>query len=255
MLPYQYDFQNQNANFDINTNQNFNDMNTPRRSLRGIEDTGSIISDYTEDDIDLPNDENIITDTYQVSNENPSHTDLAHSKTNQVSSKSSSSNLKTVSTLLPPSNSTDISRGTRRSIERKTNKHRQSTSLTRDQDPNRDIAKNHYRTKSIDLSKHQKFSCAQNGADCDKKNSITAVTTLKLESGRPVALTSEIQHNGESIRKRKNLDPKSDLSQVPARVKNRKKRPSREFLQRTADESETNESSEIFWNISEVVMD
>ena len=33
-------------------------------------------------------------------------------------------------------------------------------------------------------------------------------------------------------------------------MKNRKKRPSREFLHRTADESETNEESESFWNRS-----
>lgn len=37
--------------------------------------------------------------------------------------------------------------------------------------------------------------------------------------------------------------------------KEQKKRPSREFLQRTADESETNEESEIFWNISDVLID
>ena len=46
---------------------------------------------------------------------------------------------------------------------------------------------------------------------------------------------------------------KMELSFVP-RAKNRKKRPSREFLQRTADESESTEDSEIFWNGSEAVV-
>lgn len=117
------------------------------------------------------------------------------------------------------------------------------------------MPKIHQRTKSIDLSKNQKLSSSEINSDSEKKNSITTVTTLKLENGKPVSLTNEIQHNREYLKKSKNIDTKSDLSHVPMRVKNRKKRPSREFLQRTADESESNETSEIFWNISDVVME
>ena len=62
-------------------------------------------------------------------------------------------------------------------------------------------------------------------------NGITTITTLKIsEDGGPITVTSEIKSNEPS-----------------QRLKNRKKRPSREFLQRSADESESTEDSEIFW--------
>ena len=37
--------------------------------------------------------------------------------------------------------------------------------------------------------------------------------------------------------------------------KNRKKRPSREFLQRSADESQSIEDSEFFWNGSDAIVE
>ncbi|CAF0703600.1 unnamed protein product [Brachionus calyciflorus] len=255
---YQFnEYNNPNPNLENHTNQIFNDHTTPRRSMRGIEDTGSIISDYTEDDIDLPNDENIITETYQIPNQS-NQVETTESKSSQIfnnfSKSNSNSNFKPqqfslssqpTSLSLQNSDSTK-SKETRRSTERKHNKHRQSTSLTRNPEINKnDIPSQRSRTKSIDLSsKDQKLSINENSLDSKKKNSITAITTLNFENGRPVSVTSELQH--------KNAEKKRNL---PPRVKNRKKRPSREFLQRTADESEINEESEIFWNISEVVID
>jgi hypothetical protein len=100
-----------------------------------------------------------------------------------------------------------------------------------------------------------------------KNGEITAITTLKLDDeGRPLTVTSEIQHSSnevafikcqqsQSTSKPSVNSNKMELSFVPPRVKNRKKRPSREFLQRSADESECTEDSEIFWNGSEQVVD
>ena len=87
---------------------------------------------------------------------------------------------------------------------------------------------------------------------------------MKLgEDGRPVGMTSEIQHtNTEAYLKcqtqsnKMNINSnKMELSFVQPRVKNRKKRPSREFLQRSADESESTEDSEIFWNGTDQVVE
>lgn len=96
------------------------------------------------------------------------------------------------------------------------------------------------------------------------KSEIKTITTLKLDDeGRPTAVTSEVQHGNadflqvqsQSQQVNKNASV-VELSFVPPRVKNRKKRPSREFLHRSADESETNtEDSEIFWNGTEQAVD
>ena len=62
------------------------DNNCSRRLSRAIEDTGSIISDYTEDDIDMPNDDE---DHYQEHNQNihlpvaPSTASLPNATQNQ----------------------------------------------------------------------------------------------------------------------------------------------------------------------------
>ena len=83
---------------------------------------------------------------------------------------------------------------------------------------------------------------------------ITAITTLKIgENGQPITVTSEIQHSDGVKYQTSQNGNKMELSFVP-RAKNRKKRPSREFLQRTADESESTEDSEIFWHGSEAVV-
>lgn len=94
----------------------------------------------------------------------------------------------------------------------------------------------------------------------NRANEITAITTLKIgENGQPITVTSEIQHNNQDLKSQHNrINPtsnKMELSFVPPRVKNRKKRPSREFLQRSADESQSLEDSELFWNGSDAVVE
>ncbi len=90
---------------------------------------------------------------------------------------------------------------------------------------------------------------------------IKAITTLKIgENGQPLTVTSEIQHNNqENLKSQLNRistnSNKMELSFVPPRVKNRKKRPSREFLQRSADESQSIEDSEFFWNGSDAIVE
>ncbi len=80
------------------------------------------------------------------------------------------------------------------------------------------------------------------------------------ENGQPLTVTSEIQHNNqENLKSQLNRistnSNKMELSFVPPRVKNRKKRPSREFLQRSADESQSIEDSEFFWNGSDAIVE
>ena len=77
------------------------------------------------------------------------------------------------------------------------------------------------------------------------------------EDGRPLTLTSEIQHNSSTrdgeeqhqqhstTRYDNNGNNKLEVSFV--RPKAKKKRPSREFLQRSADESESADS-DVFWS-------
>lgn len=97
------------------------DNNCSRRLSRAIEDTGSIISDYTEDDIDMPDGDD---DHYQEHNQNihlpvvPSTTSLPNTTQNQH----------------------------RRSIGTKRNQRGQSASLTRNGEKKRT------RTRSNDVS-------------------------------------------------------------------------------------------------------
>lgn len=83
---------------------------------------------------------------------------------------------------------------------------------------------------------------------------------MKLdEDGRPTGVTSEVQHTDIQVLS-SNTQSQQDgntveLTFVPPRVKNRKKRPSREFLQRSADESISTEDSEIFWNGTDQIVD
>jgi hypothetical protein len=129
---------------------------------------------------------------------------------------------------------------------------RQSASLTRNGERRE---KKRSRTRSNEAAKHQHQQ--QSGT----KN-ITAITTLKIdEQGRPITVTSEIKHNNpENLQQQHTqINPNSNKMELAfatgSRCKNRKKRPSREFLQRSADESESTEDSEIFWNGTDVVMD
>ena len=199
------------------------------RFSRAIEDTGSIISDYTEDDIDVPNDEE---DHYEQHNQNMISPDFQYK--NQMPP-----NPVVASTASLPA----APHQHRRSNGTKRNQ-RQSASLTRTVE-NRE--KKRSRTRSNDIPKDL----------INATNEITTITTMKMDDdGRPLTVTSEIQHgHSESLKIQSQSNQMNkdgsvvELSFVPPRVKGkRKKRPSREFLQRSADDSEITEDSEIFWN-------
>jgi hypothetical protein len=67
------------------------------------------------------------------------------------------------------------------------------------------------------------------------------------DDGRPLTLTSEIQHNS-STRECDELGQGNNKLEVSfVRPKAKKKRPSREFLQKSADESESADS-DVFWS-------
>ena len=145
---------------------------------------------------------------------------------------------------------------------------RQSASLTRHGE-RRD--KKRSRTRSSDLAKGINQNNQENIPPSTSNNrhshgrssggggkAITTITTLKIgEDGRPITVTSEIKHNSHQVERQEHTTQtnansnKMELSFVPQRVKNRKKResrPSREFLQRSVNESYSTEDSEMFWN-------
>jgi hypothetical protein len=153
----------------------------------------------------------------------------------------------------------------RQSVGRKRNQ-RHSASLTRAGE-RRD--KKRSRTRSNDQAKaanqeniapahtHDKEKSSKKSNSSSTKAAITTITTLKLgEDGRPLTVTSEIKHNNpEGVKhQHSQINPtsnKMELSFVPqrtAKTGRSKKRPSREFLQRSADESVSTEDSEVFWN-------
>ena len=67
------------------------------------------------------------------------------------------------------------------------------------------------------------------------------------DDGRPLTITSEIQHNS-STRECDELGQGNNKLEVSfVRPKAKKKRPSREFLQKSADESESADS-DVFWS-------
>lgn len=209
------------------------DLNSSKRFSRAIEDTGSIISDYTEDDIDVPNDEE---DHYQEHNQNMIISEPAF-KANACGPSTAS---------LPNT----VQSSHRRSSGTKRNQ-RHSTSLTRNGEKRE---KKRTRTRSSDILKS-----GQPG-----NSEIKTITTLTLDNeGRPSGITSEVQHgssehlqvhaHSSQMNQNNNI---VELSFVPPRVKNRKKRPSREFLRRSIDESlSTEDSSEIFWNGTDQIVD
>jgi len=209
-----------------------------RYTNRAVEDTGSIISDYTEDDIDLPLDENNL----DVCNINYGDLPLESNAENGVFHLDGMAH----NVAAGPSASSLPNNNNRRSSTcggRKRNT-RHSTSLTRNGE-SRD--KKRSRTRSTEM------------ANREKQKEIKAITTLKIgEKGQPITVISEIQHNNQEniLSQHNRIDPtgnKMELSFVPPRVKNRKKRPSREFLQRSADESQSLEDSEVFWNGSDAI--
>lgn len=204
------------------------DLNSSKRLSRAIEDTGSIISDYTEDDIDVPNDEE---DHYQEHNQNMIIQEPGF-KTNACGPSTTS---------LP-----NTTQSHRRSSGTKRNK-RLSASLTRNGERRE---KKRTRTRSNDIIKNAQSANTE----------IKTITTLKLDSdGRPSGITSEVQHDNIQVQTQSSQMNQNnnvvELSFVPPRVKNRKKRPSREFLRRSADESLSTEDSEIFWNGTDQIVD
>ena len=258
--------------------------------MGGIEDTGSIISDYTEDDIDLPNDDNMEEcynnpNNNQHQQQNTHHqivdfrkTETHHRQTIQTTAANPGQNSPPPAPAqAPPHHQPTVTVSSaslqneqhrerereRQSLGRKRNQ-RHSASLTRAGE-RRD--KKRSRTRSNDLAAKQLQQQQQQNQEnvapnpshgkhsCGK--AITTITTLKIgEDGRPITVTSEIKHSDQlekqehSTRINANSN-KMELSFVPQRVKNRKKResrPSREFLQRSVDESLSTEDSEIFWN-------
>jgi hypothetical protein len=279
-----YDLNNMNnqANLNIisntpyktsNTNINMNNYDANKidedriiqdQHNNGIEDTGSFnISDYTEDDIDVPNDENII--------ENNTHQIFTNGNTRLNTQSGVNIGATTSNNIINlPTQPSSISLQDRnRERERNSNNDRKrsqrynSASLTRNGGERRE--KKRSRTRSTDMpikegcmSKPPSRSNLVAGA-----NGITAITTLQIDqAGRPITVTSEIKHNNpEGVKQQHTeINPNSnkmELSFVTTSRcnKNRKKRPSREFLQRSADESETTEDSDIFWNGTDAVMD
>lgn len=214
--------------------QKRDDYHTDFRLSRAIEDTGSIISDYTEDDIDVPNDDD---DHYKEHNENI-FTPVGHKHTVNAMAPSTAS--------LPCTDKIQ----NRRSNGTKRNQ-RHSASLTREGDKR----EKKRRTRSNNAIQDTEVNI--------NTSEIKTITTVKLDpEGRPLTVTSQLHHGSSEhlqMHTQTNKVTKNgnivELAFVPARTtKTRKKRPSREFLQRSVDESETNtEDSEIFWNGGEVV--
>lgn len=230
---------NYNHQYYIRHNDYQPDFSSGKRLSKAIEDTGSIISDYTEDDIDVPNDEE---DHYQEHNQN-------------MISPESEFNKHTANACAPSTTSLPNQTNShgRRSNGTKRNQ-RHSASLTRNGEKRE---KKRSRTRSIDVLKDASNQMS------NSNNEIKTITTMKLDDdGRPVHITSEVQHgDSENLQVQSKSSQLSknnsvvELSFVPPRVKNRKKRPSREFLQRSADESVSTEDSEIFWNGTDQVVD
>ena len=162
--------------------------------------------------------------------------------------------------------SSTSSRERRQSTSGRKRNQRHSNSLTRQANSAEDGNKRS-RTRSTDLNNHKENENpnlnhkrrSSHSKNCSK--AITTITTLKIgEDGRPLTVTSEIKHNSNQLERQEQtsqIKPNSQkmelsfVSLTQTRVKNRKKResrPSREFLQRSVDESLSTEDSEIFWN-------
>jgi hypothetical protein len=225
---------------------------------RGIEDTGSFnISGFTEDDLlDTQNDENML-DSYRVPPSHPPPPIPQQSNEGTRTALSNASNILNNNILASGAAAQPSSMSLQNetsSGQRKRNQ-RLSTSLTRNGERRE---KKRSRTRSVDKQQQQQQQ--------DTGKAITAITTLKIgEDGRPITVTSQIHHNdSEGNFKQVNATAtnnnagtnKMEIQFMPQRnVKNRKKRPSREFLQRSADESESTEDSDIFWNGSDALLD
>ena len=146
-------------------------------------------------------------------------------------------------------------------------KKRHSASLTRNGE-RRD--KKRSRTRSTDLAKQQQQQ-QQHQQQQSGGGGITAITTLKIgEDGKPITVTSEIKHDTQlnkmevSIRRNNNNNgnkPSTTTTTTTTTASSkphRKKRPSREFLQRSMDESLSctdSAESDVFWNGSEALIE
>jgi hypothetical protein len=240
-----------------------------------VEDTGSIISDYTEDDIDLPNDEPM--DANDQNNHRHQHHNLHEHIV--VAPAYSGTTIATAATVGSSHGSTYGQQQQQQNTNQTDNennggnnyhqRHR-STSLSRNGVPVRDMKRT--RTRSIDLidpaaenKENANQASKRLSVNASPGGTIKAITTISLnEDGRPTAMTSEIEHRESNGRLSQGqvAPAKVELAFIqPATttaahssqqraMRNRKKRPSREFLHRSADESEVNEESESFWSRS-----
>jgi hypothetical protein len=225
-------------------NNHLQEINFNRRMTnRGVEDTGSIISDYTEDDIDLPDELNQQVDgEMDVHNlgTTPNHQQRLNTASARldeygdfgaVAEQVESERMKTVLSR---------ERSPRVSVGKKRNQ-RQSSSLTRNPEPH---DQKRTRTRSSDMQQQQKQQIEQQQKPTTQSGSaIMAITTLRIgDDGKPIELSSEIKHS----------DATSTVTrrQINANL-SKKRRPSREFLQRSAEDSDSTDDSKIFWNGSE----
>jgi hypothetical protein len=254
-----------------------------------IEDTGSIISDYTEDDIDIGNDDEDDNNHQNHHHNNPSNNIDCFSNNHHIDIVQKAQQQTTTANpgLLynmdqqqqqqqqhppqappPPAPHLRDRERDRESTGRKRNPQRNSGSLTRLGGERRD-KKQRSRTRSNPRTQNQEnIPPASATTPTRSGGAITTITSIKIgEDGRPITVTSEIKHNQmdhhhshhhkETAQTNAggsgggNSSSKMELNFVPQRVKNRKResRPSREFLQRSVDESLTsNGDYETFWN-------
>lgn len=267
--PYQFNGHNYNQNMlDRDLHMKHDRANTSRRLT--IEDTGSIISDYTEDDIDVGNDDDEDINTNIMDCYPNNHIDIQ--KAQQQTTTANPGVLYNMELPpappqapppAPPAQPHRERERERESTGRKRNQHRNSGSLTRLGGERRD-KKQRSRTKSNPKTTTNQENIPPSQApptptprSSNQGGAITTITSIKIgEDGRPITVTSEIKHNSHHHKQQENVNTgnssKMELNFVPQRVKNKKKResrPSREFLQRSVDESLTsNGDYETFWN-------
>lgn len=191
------------SNYNDAMNNRYEPNDNDKRCL-GVEDTGSIISDYTEDDID-PNDS--MQDNQPQEQHQPTQSRQVYQPPAQVTSGT------TISTSAATVGSSTTAKRAREN----------------DKENMFPVEGSSSKRLSINAS----------------PSAIKTITTFNLnEEGKPVSITAEIQQVQQQDTQK--------LGMVGASLKSnnkvgKKKRPSKEFLHRTFDESDESES---FWNHS-----
>jgi hypothetical protein len=249
------------TNHQIITRNLYQEKNFKKHQINE-DHTASLMSDYTEDDIDFDENEEENVDPYGHLNTANIAAATATNTPNNENIPVRRNRHRTVTTTLSTKNLLNTNSDNvlkepspikqRDSTEgRKRRQQRNSTSLTRNDNNN---TSNHKRsrTRSNDLN--------------NNNSGITAITTVRMsEDGRPLTVTSEIQHDNMVVHKQSNLNQSSSKLHVEFQnenaksgvkhLKNRKKRPSREFLHGNFlhNDSASTEDSDIFWDGSEDV--